>query len=58
LDVHTFWPVSNQPPSVRIALVRNAARSDPAPGSLNSWHQYTSPFSVPGMNFSICSVLP
>ena len=30
-------------PSVRTALVRNTARSEPAPGSLNSWHQYTWP---------------
>ena len=58
LEVHTFWPVNFQPPSVRTALVRNAARSDPAPGSLNSWHQYTSPVRVPGMNRSICSGVP
>ena len=38
-DVHTFCPVSFQPPSARTAFVRSDARSDPAPGSLNSWHQ-------------------
>ena len=37
-DVHTFCPVSFQPPSARTAFVRSEARSDPAPGSLNSWH--------------------
>ncbi len=44
-DVHTFCPVSFQPepfapladtPSARTALVRSAARSEPAPGSLNN----------------------
>ncbi len=57
-DVHTFWPVSFQPPSARTAFVRSAARSDPAPGSLNSWHQMKSPRSVAGTNCSICSGLP
>ena len=38
-DVHTFCPVSFQPPSARTAFVRSDARSEPAPGSLNSWHQ-------------------
>ena len=45
-DVHTFCPVSFQPPSARTAFMRSEARSDPAPGSLNSWHQNTSPRSV------------
>ena len=38
-EVHTFWPSSDQPPSTRVARVLRAARSEPAPGSLNSWHQ-------------------
>ena len=39
-DVHTFCPVRRQPPvGPRTAFVRSAARSEPAPGSLNSWHQ-------------------
>ena len=45
-DVHTFCPVSFQPPSARTAFVRSDARSEPAPGSLNSWHQNISPLSV------------
>src|SRR5207247_5400967 len=40
--VHTFWPLIRQPPSVLVALVLMPAASDPAPGSLNSWHQMTS----------------
>ena len=35
-DVQIFWPLIFQPPSVRTALVVRPARSDPAPGSLNS----------------------
>ena len=42
-DVHTFWPVSFQPPSTLTAFMRSDARSEPAPGSLNSWHQKSSP---------------
>ncbi len=34
--VHTFWPVTRQPPSTRLAEVRTAAASEPAPGSENS----------------------
>ncbi|SKT97064.1 Uncharacterised protein [Mycobacteroides abscessus subsp. abscessus] len=36
LEFQTFCPSSFQPPSTRVALVRNAARSLPAPGSENS----------------------
>ncbi len=62
-DVHTFCPVSFQPgfptaESARTAFVRSDAKSEPAPGSLNSWHQMNSPRSVAGTNFSICSWLP
>jgi hypothetical protein len=31
-EVHTFWPVSSQPPSIRTAFVAREARSEPAPG--------------------------
>ena len=57
-DVHTFWPVSSQPPPTcpspctRSALVRSEARSEPASGSLNSWHQVISPRSVGPANRS------
>ena len=36
--VHTFWPLTSQPPSTLVARVRTPAASEPAPGSLNSWH--------------------
>ena len=54
-DVHTFCPVSRQPPSTRSARVRSEARSEPASGSLNSWHQVISPRSVGATKRSICS---
>ncbi len=40
--VHTFWPLTSQPPSTRVARVLMPAASEPASGSLNSWHQMTS----------------
>ena len=33
-DVHTFWPLTTHSSPSRTAVVRTAARSDPAPGSL------------------------
>ena len=57
-DVQTFCPVSRQPPSTFSAVVRSAARSEPAPGSLNSWHQMSSPRSVGLAKRSFCSAVP
>ena len=37
---------ARQPPSTFSAVVRSEARSEPASGSLNSWHQMISPRSV------------
>ena len=44
--VHTFCPLTSQPPSTRVPCVFTPAASDPASGSLNSWHQITSWFSA------------
>jgi len=38
----TFWPLSTQPSPSRSACVDSDARSEPAPGSLNSWHHTSS----------------
>ncbi len=38
VDVHTFWPVMTHSSPSRSALHCSPARSEPAPGSLNSWH--------------------
>ena len=53
-EVQIFWPVSRQPPSARSARVVSPARSEPAPGSLNSWHHRKSPRSVGGRNRCCC----
>ncbi len=37
--VQTFWPVTIQSSPSGTARVRRLARSEPASGSLNSWHQ-------------------
>src|SRR5664279_3285469 len=39
----TFWPVMTHSSPSRTARVDSPARSDPDPGSLNSWHHETSP---------------
>ena len=56
--VQIFCPVMRQPPPARVALVVNPARSDPAPGSENSWHQNMSPRKVGGRNRCFCSSVP
>jgi hypothetical protein len=48
LDVHTFWPFTIHESPSRSARVATAARSEPAPGSLNSWQAITSPRCRPG----------
>ena len=40
--VQTLWPLRIHESPSRTALDRNAGRSDPAPGSLNSWHHSSS----------------
>ena len=45
-EVQTFCPVSSHPSLALVARVRSDARSEPAPGSENSWHQTMSPRSV------------
>src|ERR1022692_1382940 len=53
--VHTFWPLIVQPPSDLTALVLMPAASDPAPGSLKSWHQMTSWFKAGTTQRMTCS---
>ena len=42
----TFWPVSTHSSPSRSALQANPARSEPAPGSENSWHHASSPVNI------------
>ena len=47
------------PPLVAVASrVESPARSDPAPGSENSWHQISSPFAIFGSQRAHCSARP
>ena len=43
---HTFWPLTTHSSPSRTAVAWRPARSEPAPGSLNSWHHVSSPVSV------------
>ena len=56
--VHTFCPVTRQPPSTFLAAVRTAAASEPAPGSENSWHHITWPRSTGSTQRSRWSSVP
>src|ERR1700743_2845071 len=56
--VQIFCPVMPQPPSALVALVVSPARSEPAPGSENSWHQIISPRKVGGRKRCFCSSVP
>ena len=52
-EVHTFWPFTTHSSPSRTARVPRAARSLPAPGSLNSWHHTSSPRSS-GPRYRCC----
>ena len=42
-ELHTFCPEMIQRSPSRVALVVRPARSEPLPGSLNSWHHASEP---------------
>ena len=56
--LHTFWPVTYHESPSRSARVASDARSEPAPGSLKSWHHFSSLRTIGGRNRSRCSSLP
>ena len=56
--VHTFVPVSRQPPSTRSARVRTLARSDPESGSLMPMPKTSSPRLIAGRKACFCSSVP
>ncbi len=57
-DVHTFWPDTAQRPSACFrARVLMAPRSEPASGSLKSWHQIVSADRISGRR-ACCSGVP
>ena len=56
--VQVFCPLITHSSPSRRALVRNPARSDPAPGSEKPWHHQMSKFAVGGRNRCFCASLP
>ena len=56
--VQTFWPLSTHSSPSRTARVASDARSDPAPGSLSSWHHFSSLRTSGGRNRRRCSSVP
>ena len=57
-DVQIFWPFTTHSSPSRSARVPSDARSDPEPGSLNSWHQISSPASSGNRYRSFWASLP
>jgi hypothetical protein len=55
--VQIFCPLMTNSPFSSRALVRSAARSEPAPGSEYPWHQTISPRSVGAIQRRFCSSL-
>jgi hypothetical protein len=56
--VQIFCPWIRQPPSARDAWVRSEARSEPASGSENSWHQICSPVRIGRRKRVFCPAVP
>ena len=56
--VQTFWPVTTQSSPSGTARVASEARSEPAPGSLNSWHHFSSLRTMGGRKRRRCSSVP
>ena len=57
-EVQIFWPLTMNSSPSRIALAPSPARSLPAPGSENSWHQCSRPASIGSKNRFFCSGVP
>ena len=57
-ELQTFCPFTTHVPPSSTARVRSPARSEPAPGSLNSWHHISSPRSTASRWRSCCSGVP
>ncbi len=57
-DDQTFWPLTTKWPSRASARVRTPARSEPAPGSENPWHQISSAERIFERCRSFCRSVP
>ena len=57
-EFHTFCPETMKSSPSRTARHPRLARSEPAPGSLKSWHHASSPESKRGTSSRCCSSVP
>src|SRR5690606_13249681 len=57
-EVQTFWPLTTHSSPSFTARVFRPARSDPAPGSLKSWHQAFLPVTMSRRYRFFCSSVP
>ena len=57
-EVHTFWPFSTHSSPSSAARVVSEARSEPADGSLNSWHPSSSMRMSGSTQRCFCSGVP
>src|SRR5215469_9017634 len=58
LVVHTLCPLTTHGLPRISARVTAPATSEPLPGSLNNWHQMSSPVKMRSRNFSFCQSVP
>src|SRR3954470_6856077 len=56
--VQTFCPLTIHSSPSSTARVASDARSEPAPGSLNNWHHFSSLRTIGGRNRRFCSSVP
>ena len=57
-EIHIFWPLIDQPPSVLFALVRRLAASEPVSGSVSPKQPKASPEQSRGSRLRFCSSVP
>ena len=57
-EIHIFWPVIRQPPSIFSARVRRLAASEPVSGSVSPKQPNDSPAQSLGSQRCFCSSLP
>ena len=57
-ELHTFWPLTTHSSPSRTARQPSAARSDPAPGSENSWQHSSRAARNRGTNVAALLVAP
>ena len=57
-EIHIFWPLIDQPPSVFVARVRRLAASEPVSGSVRPKQPSASPEQRRGSQRCFCSSVP